>query len=329
MTKIGFFQEDTGIVHEIPKALFDSQSATAIKISLPADLRAITVAPGLWWVRVFAPKNNPSDTTSEWSEIKSGTTLKTIPFEVGESFLRCRGVASGSFGDLILPRKDVTSGSWTAMNIAAGAQKEPEEDRLSLTTYPGAPTSVYGASTAPNFCSTSDPRTVYSPTSPADPNINTNCVPNGTGLTAKQATDGLISGVRLSPSNTFPGLLRKPATDSCSRPTRTVIVNGPSETPGPPSAGAVQINDDVLTCFMDPGVTVGTIAAKSYPGGTVIGCKIFDSPRFFYLPILQVRPAGGSNHYSIIDFRPAFITAQSRDRNKWLAFRGNEWHHGD
>ena len=132
MTKIGFFQEDTGIVHEIPKALFDSQSATAIKVSLLAGLRAITAAPGLWWVRVFAPKNNPSDTTSEWSEIKSGTTLKTIPFEVGESFLRCRGVASGSFGDLILPRKDVTSGSWTAMNIAAGAQKEPRRTGFPL-----------------------------------------------------------------------------------------------------------------------------------------------------------------------------------------------------
>ena len=37
--------------------------------------------------------------------------------------------------------------------------------------------------------------------------------------------------------------------------------------------------------------------------------EIFDSPRFFYVPVFAIQPAfGGSNRYSIIDFRPAFIT---------------------
>ena len=37
--------------------------------------------------------------------------------------------------------------------------------------------------------------------------------------------------------------------------------------------------------------------------------SIFDSPRFFYVPVFKIQPNfGGSSMYSIIDFRPAFIT---------------------
>ena len=46
-----------------------------------------------------------------------------------------------------------------------------------------------------------------------------------------------------------------------------------------------------------------------YRGAKSISASIYSSPRFFYVPVLRVEPAnGGSNHYYIIDFRPAFLT---------------------
>jgi len=296
VTKIGFFQEDTGVYQTSPKSAFDEQTVTGIRITLPEDLPTLTTAAGLWWVRVLAPKQNASDTTFEWSQIKSGTTLMTIPFEVGESFLRCAGVAAGSFGDVLLPRTDVTSANWTAMNIAKNLQIGPP--RLSLNTYPGSPTTVFGASSAPNVCVTSDTRTIYSTTTGTpDLKVNTNCVDNGTGLTANDATAGLIAGVL-----TQRGRLVQDVDSSCA-PRKSVTVSGPS--------GTKLINNDVLTCFMNAGVPISEIARKGYLGGTVLSCDVFDSPRFLYQPVLQVRPSnGGSTHYSIVDFRPAFISEQ-------------------
>lgn len=302
VTQIGFFQEDTGSYQTIAKPAFDTQSATAITITLPDDLPGLTGTAGLWWVRVYAPKNSPTDTTMQWSQVKSGTTLKTIPFEVGESFLRCADVASGSYGDILMPRGDTTSADWTSMNIARGLYAGPP--KLSLHTYPGSPTTTYGASSAPNKCLTSDTRTIYSSVvGTPDIKEHTNCIDNGTGLTENNATDGLVAGVKVG-LVTYKGRLDTGVDSTCAT-RRSVTVNGPS---GP---HAYLINNDVLTCFLKPSVTVSTVASKSYPGGPVISCAIFDSPRFFYQPVLQVRPSGGSDHYSIVDFRPAFISEQA------------------
>jgi Flp pilus assembly protein TadG len=306
VTQIGFFKEDTGEVQTIGKSAFDSQNATTITITLPDDLPTLTGTAGLWWVRVEAPEKDPTDTNLTWSQVKSGTKLTTIPFEVGESYLRCAGVAAGSYGDLILPRKepDVTSADWLALNVAEGLQVGPP--RLTLTTYPGAPTNVYGGSSAPNYCVTTDARTVYSPTSPPELKTGTNCVDNGTGLTANAATDGLIAGIKVG-STTHPGRLTKNPTTACASGV-SVIVNGLSS--------PTLINNDVLTCFIKAGITVEQIASKSYSGGAVLSCDVYDSPRFLYQPVVQVRPAGGSNHYSIVDFRPAFVTEQAPTATK-------------
>lgn len=305
VTRIGFFQEDTGVYQQILKAAFDTQSATAITITLPDDLPSLTSAAGLWWVRVYAPRNSPTDTTLNWSQIKSGTVLQTVPFEVGESYLRCAGVAAGSYGDILLPRtlpSGITSANWLAMNIAQNLQKGPP--KLSLATYPGAPTTVYGASTAPNYCDPAVSPAVYSSVT-GTPVIKegTNCVDNGTGLTANAATDGLIGGVKIG-STTYPGRLDTGVDTACA-PRVSVTVNGPTSTM------TKLINNDVLTCFIKAGTTVGQISAKSYAGGAVLDCAIYDSPRFFYQPIVQVRPSGGSNHYTIVDFRPAFLSQQA------------------
>jgi hypothetical protein len=64
--------------------------------------------------------------------------------------------------------------------------------------------------------------------------------------------------------------------------------------------------------------------------------SILSSPRFFYVPVLAVEPtSGGSQTYSIIDFRPAFITNETAtttsvkgshtgDSNNGLVVQGND-----
>ena len=69
------------------------------------------------------------------------------------------------------------------------------------------------------------------------------------------------------------------------------------------------INNDVLSCYLINGKSLADITARNYSGDAVLDPSIYDSPRFFFVPVLQVEPSsGGSNRYSIIDFRPAFLT---------------------
>ena len=70
------------------------------------------------------------------------------------------------------------------------------------------------------------------------------------------------------------------------------------------------VNNDTLTCFLTDGSTsLLDIAKASYSGPPKLSAAILHSPRFFYVPVLAIQPAtGGSQTYSIIDFRAAFIT---------------------
>jgi hypothetical protein len=56
---------------------------------------------------------------------------------------------------------------------------------------------------------------------------------------------------------------------------------------------------------------VSDVDYAGYSGAPLISNAIYDSPRFAYVPVLQVQPAnGGSSKYQIIDFRACFITDQ-------------------
>ena len=69
------------------------------------------------------------------------------------------------------------------------------------------------------------------------------------------------------------------------------------------------INNDVLSCYLINGRSLVDITARNYTGDDGVDPSIFDSPRFFFVPVLHVEPvSGGSNRYSIVDMRPAFLT---------------------
>lgn len=127
----------------------------------------------------------------------------------------------------------------------------------------------------------------------------TNCVLVTPGFSAADATSGLITstGARLD-RQTGPG---------CS-PERT---SASFRTP-PIGGRSYWINDDVLTCyFTDAGTRVADVARPSYAGGRRISAKIFESPRFFWVPVIGTPAAEGTHRYAITGFRPAFLTGQT------------------
>ena len=161
--------------------------------------------------------------------------------------------------------------------------------------------------TSPAFCDPSDSApTIYSPStgSPtaADLKPNTNCVTTDTGLTANDSTRGLLGETGLT------GRLQDlNSAHNCSGRTRS-ISTGPSRT--------VTINDDILTCYLDAGKTVGDVTQDTYSGAKVISSAIYDSPRFFFQPVLGQKPDTGHSYYKVIDMRPAFLADQPMSATK-------------
>ena len=320
VTQVGFFKEGDGVNPPpapliIPDSEITHSDDQRLSFQLPsAAAPSITAAEGLWWIRVWAPISNSSP-TYQWSEVKAPNgDIKTVPFRVGNPYLQCVGASNqGNFGTLILARQDTSKSAvngWMPVNIAAGLQPP-----LSLHTFDGAvdPTTGFCNPLPPNASSSfSSGDTIYTETGGnaqiTDLLPDTNCVDTDTGLPANSVTSGLItwtgSVTGANGTTVTTGRLINPASPGCPT-TRSVSLNGTG----------YNINDDTLTCFFtDTTATVGDVSNDTYTyngGKAVISEEIYKSPRFFWVPVLKVKPSsGGSNHYAIIDFRPAFLTDQ-------------------
>ncbi len=81
------------------------------------------------------------------------------------------------------------------------------------------------------------------------------------------------------------------------------------------------INDDTLTCyFKNNATTIAQVSNASYSGAPLVSGDVFSSPRFWWVPVFKVQPSNGSSHnYSIIDFRPSFITGELAASTKSLS----------
>lgn len=260
---------------------YTSNPTRTVTLNIP-DVVAQTEA--IWYVRVF----DGTDAAGKWSP-----TSEALGIRVGQAVLECdAGSSAGNFGTLKFPRTDVPTANQIPANIAVGLQSP-----LSPTVHQWAidnPTlagvcsnGVNGALTAPSGAVTLVP--------------GANCVDTDTGLAANVATEGLVKGGTYGQ-----GVLREKTTTGCD-PT-----GGSSERTLPISTNP-KINDDVLTCFFTNGTTsIADIAKASYSGGPVLSPAILNSPRFFYVPVLAIQPtSGGSDKYSIIDFRAAFLTDET------------------
>jgi hypothetical protein len=247
---------------------------------------AVAQTETVWWVRVF----NGTDAAGKWSPKD-----EALPIRVGTSVLECdAGSLAGNFGTLKFPRTDVPTSSEIPANIAKGLQAP-----LTATVHDWAIANPASA----GMCTNGVNGAIVSSGTSLLP--GTNCVDTDTGLPAQFATEGLVTGNSASygvgtlrTANTTPGCSPNGGSNN-----RNLSLPG----------GPYSINDDVLTCFFTNGSTsLQDIAKSSYNGGIVLSPKIFSSPRFLWVPVLAIQPTtGGSQTYSIIDFRAAFVTDET------------------
>ena len=299
LTKFGFFlSDDTNAANIKPQPTFwlasdvskaplttpyTKNSGGTLGLDIPD---AVSQTEGLWYLRAY-------DGT-QWSAVSEAQ-----PLRVGQTVLECTaGSTDGNFGTLILPRLTGTPSDWIAENLAYGL-----EDPLNLVVHQyavdNATDGLCDEQADPNHGAV-EPQSGGS-NSPLNP--DTNCVPTDPGLPANVATSGLIT------IDNGSGLLVGKATHSGCAPDggssmRSVSLNNRT----------YQINNDTLSCFLLPGKTLAQAASTSYTeaDGPAFSDDVLKSPRFAYVPVLKVQPAqGGSNTYSIIDFRPAFITDET------------------
>ncbi|MBF4769980.1 Tad domain-containing protein [Nocardioides agariphilus] len=252
-----------------------------VTVTIPA---AVAQTPAIWWIRVF----DDPDATGKWSKAS-----EALPIRVGDTVLECAsGPSAGNFGTLKFPRTDVTSSEEIPANIANGLQPP-----MTAEVHQWAVQN----STSTGLCTDGLDGAVVSTTTLR---AGTNCVDTDTGLSAQFATKGLVQGGGAA----YAGVLttqntRTGCSPNGSNSNRNINLN---------SVG-YSINDDVLSCyFTDTSTSIYDIAKASYTAGVKLDPAILRSPRFFYVPVLKIQPgSGGSQTYSIIDFRAAFLTDET------------------
>ena len=241
-----------------------------LRVTLPNSAFSTDV---LYYVRI------KKDAAAGWS-----TSAKQ--FAVGSPPLYCQGTTSGNFGSLNLSRNDSLHGSWVAINTALGVQHN-----LGTMSPAVTPCAGNGGITAPS--------------TPNPDLYGINCLDTEPGL-VQQATEGFIKGN----GGSVKGLLD--TAGNAARNTRAGC-NGGADPPVQMGTGANRrdylLNNDVLTCFITGAASVGDVSAKVGAPTNVISEDIFNSPRFFYLPVLSNDPSNGrSGTWPIITFRAAFLT---------------------
>jgi Flp pilus assembly protein TadG len=299
VTKVGFFRgDDTTPSLVVPQpAFWLASDSTRTPLTTPyTDNNGGTLGLNipdqvaqtetLWYVRAY-------DGTS-WS-----AASEAQPIRVGQTLLECAaGSSGGNFGTLRLARSTGTPSDWVSKNLAYGL-----EDPLNLVVHQYAKDNTTDGTcdeqANPNF-GAKEPQSGGT-NSPLNPNAN--CVPTDPGLPANVATSGLIT------IDIGKGLLAGKATHPGCAPSgspsgmRPVTLNN----------NPYSINNDTLSCFLTNGKTLADVESPSYSlaDGPAFTADLLSSPRFAYVPVLKVRPDNGTKTYSIIDFRPAFITDEA------------------
>lgn len=206
-----------------------------------------------------------------WSE-----QSKAQRFNVGAPRLYCASSSEGNFGTLDLPRPDTSHDlEW---NMIFGPIP-------ALEIHPSPA----------GECGGDGPPTVESKTAPVD---GTNCIATEPGIKIAAANDGLISG-----KGGKDGRLDKDSTSNCSR-------NGDNGRT-PTAIKGEYINDDLLSCFIINDARINDLVLGNAKGTEALSGDIFNSPRYFWIPIVATEPSTGKKSWPIVDFRPGFITDQT------------------
>lgn len=304
--KVGFFNEDgsqpeaTQVLEgaalrnaadhaSFPATAPVSNTLQQIEVTIP---ESVTSVEGVWYIRVWGGRDTIAAAQNRWSE-----QATAVPLRIGQSLLECTaGSNDGNFGTLSIPRNDSTPSNEIALNIAKGLQDPPN-----LTVHEwGRAKWLANDLTWNGECVDGANGAVVS-SGANDREADTNCVGTDPGLAANVATSGFVTGVTAGNTSLADGLLVGPT--QCDR-------NGGTDTRDVTMGSTTyHLNDDVLSCFLKDGKSLWDIAQLDYAGPAALTAEVLKSPRFGFVPVLSEQPGNGaSNTYSIVDFRPAFIS---------------------
>lgn len=271
--------------------LYASQDDEAT-VTLPP---AVFNKPGEWYLRV----NNGNG----WSrDVQTFIVGNPTPPPAG-----CGQRSTGDFGVVDSPRTvgPVPSNNLaeaTALNMALGLDHNPSLWSQS-TTAPLPPRDQ-------DACSKPAPGPAPGAVLDVAPSKDgVNCVEVKTGMNTDTVTEGMVAGVNTSPITR--GRLDT-GSSTCDRTGGTT----------PRTVLAKSINDDVLSCFLPAGVTVGQVSGETLPTAFegVLDEAIFDSPRFMVVPVIDfpINPQNG--FYPIVTMKPVFITDETYASQKGTSY---------
>ena len=192
----------------------------------------------------------------------------------GGGQIGCSDNLRGNFGQLDSPRKDGSNlQERYAKNVALGLDHE-------LAQFVAAPAYECTADNSPAGARID-----------SNPNRDgNNCIYAQPGNDPNGLTYGLLTG-----GSGYSGRLQKPNSAGCSGPA------------GAPSGR----NNDVLSCFLKPGFTLDDVAQDN-PPLDAFDISIFDSPRFFYVPVVYFETREEKKFLAIKTFAPVFLTDETR-----------------
>ena len=93
------------------------------------------------------------------------------------------------------------------------------------------------------------------------------------------------------------GRLEKPTNPRCGRPDYM--------------SGGHNYNNDTLSCFLKPGYTLADIAKDDGVPMDALDISIFDSPRFFWVPVVFQGDRMLKKYLAIKTFAPVFLTDET------------------
>jgi len=289
-----FFQESTN--DRVPGNVANNVAATFVSdgsatVTLPPG---VFNRPGAWQVRLH--------NSNGWSRTFARFVVgNPTPLPNG-----CGVSATGDFGMLDSPRSDGSQlADATSLNIAEGLDhvlqpwSVPVDGPLPLNSLS-------------DNCRVQPGNVALADLDDAPAHDGPRCVEIKNGMNTDTVTDGLITGGTANGTN-YDGRLQADTLDGCDR-------NGGSDETT--RLGVSGLNDDVLSCFLPTGVSVGDVVAANVTGQGVhsIDARIFDSPRFSMVPVINYQFNPPNGFYPILRWQPIFITDEPQ-----ASTRGNSY----
>lgn len=255
-------------------------------VSDPTNAWTITSTAGTWevWSVVSRDPGVPAPAAASLPLAPGALLLNRAAnageFEVtGGGQVGCNEHQRGNFGQLDSPRKDATQKQRVyALNVAHGLDHE-------LVPLP-APASFE--------CSANG-----SPAGALIDNVSQdgrNCLYVDPGNDPQGLTGGLLGGSAGIAQGD--GRLEEPTNPACGRSPLS-LSNGHS------------YNNDTLSCYLRPGYTLADIAKDTAVPQDALDASIFDSPRFFWVPVVWQGDRMLKKYLAIKTFAPVFLTDET------------------